>query len=235
MSFKKVLTAGLALALFSAAALFGEEAKTEKVTLDVKGMTCSGCASFLQSKLGKTEGIKSVKVDLASDRAFVEYDPAVLTAEKVATAVDEKTAFTATVAQATGAETQAKLDVKGAEKPVVSTAEPSSTATKKSVSKAKARKAKADGKPEAAGSTTLTTSVFQTKYRCEHCKLAQDAPGKCSMCGAELTAVDVSYECAACGAHSATPGACPKCGKALKETSHKHIGKPEGEKTPSAN
>jgi copper chaperone CopZ len=202
------------------AALFGEEAKTEKVALDVKGMTCSGCASFLQSKLGKTEGIKSVKVDLANDQAFVEYDPQVITAEKVATAVDEKTAFTATVAQAPGVETQAKPDVKEAE--------PSPTATQKSVSKATTRKAKTSAKPEA--------SVFKTKYRCEHCKLVQNAPGKCSMCGKELTAVDVSYECAACGVHSATARACPKCGAALKETFHKHTEKQQNEKNaPSAN
>lgn len=212
--------AGLALALFSTVALFGEEAKTEKVTLDVKGMTCSGCASFLQSKLSQTEGIKSVKVDLASDRAFVEYNPQILTAEKVATAVDEKTAFTATVAQATGVETQATPTVKGAEK--------SSTATKKPRVKTTAPKAKTGEKPEA--------TVFQTKYRCSHCKLVQDQPGKCSMCGAELTAVDVSYDCAACGVHSATPGACPRCGAALKETFHKHIEKQQNAKdAPSAN
>ncbi|MCI0404800.1 MAG: cation transporter [candidate division Zixibacteria bacterium] len=219
MSFKMAVGAGLALALFSAVVLFGEEAKTEKVTLDVKGMTCSGCASFLQSKLSKTEGIKSVKVDLASDQAFVEYDPAVITVEKVATAVDEKTAFTATVAQATGVETQSKPDVKEAEK--------SPTATKKSVSKTTARKAKTDAKPEAA--------VLQTKYRCEHCKRVQDKAGKCSACGAELTAVDVSYECAACGVHSATSGFCTKCGKALQETLHQHIEKPESKKAPSTN
>ncbi len=219
MSFKMAVGAGLALALFSAVALFGEETRSEKATLDVKGMTCSGCASFLQSKLSQTEGIKSVKVDLASDRAFVEYNPQILTAEKVATAVDEKTAFTATVAQATGVETQVTPTVKGVEK--------SSTATKKSRVKTLAPKAKTGEKPEAA--------VLQTKYHCQHCKLVQDKPGKCSMCGAELTAVDVSYECAACGTHSATAGACPKCGNALQETSHQHIEKLEREKAPSAN
>jgi copper chaperone CopZ len=47
------------------------------VTLEVGGMTCSGCASAVQSQLATLEGVEAVEVRLGQRRAYVVCDPAV--------------------------------------------------------------------------------------------------------------------------------------------------------------
>ena len=50
---------------------------TDKVTLSVGGMTCASCVSHVESALNGTEGVLSARVNLASERATVEYIPGV--------------------------------------------------------------------------------------------------------------------------------------------------------------
>jgi Cu+-exporting ATPase len=54
----------------------GEERMAEKeVVLPVTGMTCANCALTIERTLGKVEGVKDAKVNLASEKAVVAYDP----------------------------------------------------------------------------------------------------------------------------------------------------------------
>jgi len=46
------------------------------LTLNVKGMTCGGCASSVTSVLQKIAGVSSVEVSLEQNRATIKYDPA---------------------------------------------------------------------------------------------------------------------------------------------------------------
>lgn len=49
--------------------------KTEKLNLNISGMTCEiGCAKTIQSKLSKKEGIASAKVIFKDSLAVIEYD-----------------------------------------------------------------------------------------------------------------------------------------------------------------
>jgi copper ion binding protein len=73
-----------------------DETKVETKTYSVEGMTCQGCVSSIESKLGKIDGVEKYEVDLEKGEAVVEFDP-----EKVKSDDIEKefegTSFTVTV------------------------------------------------------------------------------------------------------------------------------------------
>lgn len=52
-----------------------EEEKKNTVTIPVGGMTCAACAARVEKALGKTEGVLKATVNLATEKAVVEYDP----------------------------------------------------------------------------------------------------------------------------------------------------------------
>jgi Cu+-exporting ATPase len=51
-----------------------EEAK-KALTLPIIGMTCANCVAAVERNLNKLDGVQSAKVNLASERANVEFDP----------------------------------------------------------------------------------------------------------------------------------------------------------------
>ncbi len=56
----------------------------KKTNLKIEGMTCAlGCAKMIESKLARTNGIDSVKVDFEQKYAFVSYDQTQQTEEKL--------------------------------------------------------------------------------------------------------------------------------------------------------
>lgn len=67
--------------LLCTVAIAGE---TKKSSLDVKGMTCSGCARTIKSKVQKMEGISSIDVDVKTGKATIEYDPEKVSLNRVA-------------------------------------------------------------------------------------------------------------------------------------------------------
>lgn len=51
----------------------GFEVPTSKTTFPIEGMTCASCVSRVENKLRDLEGVTDVKVNLANERATVEY------------------------------------------------------------------------------------------------------------------------------------------------------------------
>ena len=51
---------------------------TKTITLPITGMTCANCVSTVERNLKKLDGVQTAQVNLASERAVVEYDPAKL-------------------------------------------------------------------------------------------------------------------------------------------------------------
>ncbi|SFP88399.1 heavy metal translocating P-type ATPase [Hymenobacter arizonensis] len=47
----------------------------ETTTLDIEGMTCASCASFVQKSLARTPGVQSAVVNYATEKATIEYLP----------------------------------------------------------------------------------------------------------------------------------------------------------------
>ena len=48
---------------------------TETATLNIEGMTCASCSNFVEKALNRTPGVKSATVNLASEKATIEYLP----------------------------------------------------------------------------------------------------------------------------------------------------------------
>ena len=55
--------------------------------LTVTGMTCISCVKLIETTLGQMEGINNIKVSLSQSEAFIEYQPAVTTAENLCTVI----------------------------------------------------------------------------------------------------------------------------------------------------
>jgi len=72
------------------------EAKIERATFRVTGMTCGGCEPTIRLVLDNTAGVKSATVSYDRSEAVVEYDPKVITKEKLRDAINE-TGYTAEI------------------------------------------------------------------------------------------------------------------------------------------
>jgi Cu+-exporting ATPase len=46
-----------------------------RIELPISGLTCANCVQSIERALGAVSGVKQAMVNLASGRAFVEYDP----------------------------------------------------------------------------------------------------------------------------------------------------------------
>lgn len=52
-----------------------KQMETVKVIIPIEGMTCAACSQRVERVLSKLEGVKQVSVNLAAEKAAVEYDP----------------------------------------------------------------------------------------------------------------------------------------------------------------
>ena len=48
---------------------------TETATLNIEGMTCASCSNFVEKALARTPGVQRATVNLASEKATIEYLP----------------------------------------------------------------------------------------------------------------------------------------------------------------
>lgn len=94
MSLLAILFAGVMMAGTVGAEEAGA-AKTQTVTLNVKGMMCGGCEKAVAGTYKKVEGVTDVKADNAAGTATVTYDPTKTNPEALAKALTGK--FTAEV------------------------------------------------------------------------------------------------------------------------------------------
>ncbi|MCX6797442.1 MAG: heavy metal-associated domain-containing protein, partial [Candidatus Doudnabacteria bacterium] len=58
-------------------------------TFDIKGMHCASCVNVLERSLRKVPGVLKATVNLATEKATINYNPAVATAEHLASAVSK--------------------------------------------------------------------------------------------------------------------------------------------------
>jgi copper chaperone CopZ len=61
-----------------------EEKKPTKATFLVTGLHCPPCTRTVESSLGHVKGLRSIKVDWKTKNARIEFDEAILPAQKVA-------------------------------------------------------------------------------------------------------------------------------------------------------
>ena len=63
--------------------------KIDKISLPVEGMTCASCSARVERTIKKLDGVKNVNVNLATEKASIEYDPSVIDIIKVGKAVED--------------------------------------------------------------------------------------------------------------------------------------------------
>ena len=61
--------------------------KAERVSLDLEGMTCASCATRIERKLNRLDGVEAT-VNYATDQAAVTYDPAAVSVDDLVAAVE---------------------------------------------------------------------------------------------------------------------------------------------------
>jgi len=65
------------------------DGKTQKISLDISGMTCASCAGGIESTLAQTPGILQARVNFAASKAAIEYDPQKIDLPRIAKLVKE--------------------------------------------------------------------------------------------------------------------------------------------------
>ncbi|AOV15721.1 copper-translocating P-type ATPase [Acidihalobacter aeolianus] len=66
-----------------------QQAKLMPLRLDVEGMTCASCSSRVERALNKLPGVHEAAVNLATERAELEYDPSIVTPQAIFSTVSE--------------------------------------------------------------------------------------------------------------------------------------------------
>ena len=61
----------------------------KETTLKIGGMTCAACATAIERKLGKTDGVEKAVINAASEKLHLQYDEAAVTLEEVAVIVEK--------------------------------------------------------------------------------------------------------------------------------------------------
>ncbi|GGB34233.1 copper chaperone CopZ [Virgibacillus dakarensis] len=62
----------------------------EKLTLDVKGMTCGHCKSSVEGALGELNGVTNVEINLATGKVDGTYDDTKVTVQDMREAVEDQ-------------------------------------------------------------------------------------------------------------------------------------------------
>lgn len=177
---------------FSILVLAGEEKASGPSTalLNIKGMTCDGCASQVKSTLSSVSGVKECQVDWKSGKAEVKFEGNEAKAQELVAAL-KSTPFQASLANVTLASAPSKETAGQA----LATGQPNGT---------KANKSK---------------FFLGTSYNCAHCQYSQNQSGKCPSCGAELAKLEANhtFACSKDGYIAGEAGKCPKCSADLLE------------------
>jgi P-type Cu+ transporter len=67
----------------------GYDVVTNKIELDITGMTCAACSTRIEKGLNKMDGVLSANVNLALEKATVEYNPSLLSPKDMIQRVDK--------------------------------------------------------------------------------------------------------------------------------------------------
>ncbi|MBT2606044.1 copper chaperone CopZ [Bacillus sp. ISL-53] len=62
----------------------------EKMTLNVKGMSCGHCINSIEGSVGELFGVTTVKVNLDSGTVSVEFNPNEVTIDKIKETIDDQ-------------------------------------------------------------------------------------------------------------------------------------------------
>ncbi|MGZ7067315.1 MAG: heavy metal translocating P-type ATPase [Methanobacterium sp.] len=61
----------------------------EKVVIKIGGMTCAMCVKAIEDGLGRLDGISNVNVNLSSEKAYITYNPRMVTIEDIRNVIED--------------------------------------------------------------------------------------------------------------------------------------------------
>jgi copper chaperone CopZ len=210
--------------------------------LNVKGMTCGGCASQVKSALTSVEGVKECQVDWKTGKAEVGFEGDQGKAQELVSAVNQ-THFKASLASVSLSAAASKEE---SSKEAASKQSPKSTKRSKAIEVSAKNIFSASsyvcthcnysqsekGKCPSCG-MKLAEAKHQHTFACAHCNYTSVKPGKCPSCKAELTEYNIAYQCPSCENQFSEAGKCPDCKKTLQVVTGEPILKLEFEKKKS--
>ena len=187
-----IVSLALFFFLLSGLILAGDQKSSGAGTalLNIKGMTCDGCASQVKSALTSVSGVKDCQVDWKSGQAEVKFEGDEAKAQEFVSALNS-TPFKASLANVTLASASSKTTA--GQTPEVKKTE--------------------------AGKATKSKFFQVASYQCTHCKHSQAEPGKCPSCGMELSKMEEThtFACSQDSYVTSESGKCPKCSSELVE------------------
>ena len=84
----------------------------EKMSIKISGMSCSSCAQRVEKALTQVEGVQKANVNLPMEKAYVEYDPQLVSEEQLLSAV-ENTGFGSALLDPAGGVETLSLNITG--------------------------------------------------------------------------------------------------------------------------
>jgi len=85
-----------------------DDAPITTTTLAVEGMTCGACTSAVEGGFADVPGVKHFSISLLSERAIVEHDASILSAEKIADIIEDR-GFGATIVESASATAPSRI------------------------------------------------------------------------------------------------------------------------------
>ncbi len=69
--------------------VYAKQSANKKATIGIVGMDCASCVARIEGVLKKKKGVSGAEVNLAIEKAFIEYDPCVITPEELHISINE--------------------------------------------------------------------------------------------------------------------------------------------------
>ncbi len=63
-------------------------AESREITLPIEGMTCASCVQRIEKSVARVPGVASVRVNLATERATVDYDTASASLDTITSSIE---------------------------------------------------------------------------------------------------------------------------------------------------
>ncbi|MGZ7046794.1 MAG: copper ion binding protein, partial [Methanobacterium sp.] len=61
----------------------------EKVVIKIGGMTCAMCVKAIEDGIGRLDGVSNVNVNLSSEKAYITYNPRMVTIEDIRNVIED--------------------------------------------------------------------------------------------------------------------------------------------------
>lgn len=66
-----------------------EEPAESEITFDIEGMHCAGCSAAVEKAASKAEGVTDARVNLATNKAFIRFQPDKISPDEIAKRIDD--------------------------------------------------------------------------------------------------------------------------------------------------